>query len=399
MARIPKKLTNTQITNAKPKKSLYRVYDGDGLCLKITPSNSKIWEYRFKNPDTGKDDTLVIGNFPLISLAEAREKHQAYRKNVVDGINPKSQSNDKSFSHIYEQWFSVWSKKVPPAYASQTDIAIKKYGGKYLFHLNVDEMRPKHIVNFLQKIEKSGSLSLIGRLKSTLSQIFRFAISKGLCETDPATVVSLDAFSRHVPTPHESLKMNEVYILYNFFKNANTHQSVRHAFEMILRTMSRTQEITRLKKEYVNYQDKAILIPAQAMKMRRPHVIPLTDRMVEILKAQGEEGRYIFSTTGLNPISTQLLSYHLKVNNINSTVHGFRHLASTILNESRLFHPDLIELSLAHQDKNTIRRTYNNAQYIEQRREMLQWWSDFIDKCDTQENNERALKEAGISLI
>lgn len=392
-----KRLTHTQVSSAKPKDRLYRLYDGGGLCLKVTKAGSKIWEYRFKNPDTDKDDTYIIGDYEDITLAEAREKHYNLRKTVMAGVNPKNRNADKSFINVYKLWFSHWSKSVSERYARDANSLMDRHAMKYLSHMNIDDIKPTHIVTILRGVEKSRSSSQIRRLKSRLNQVFRFAISSGLCESNPTNLITLDIFKRHTERRHASLPLNEIYLVNNLLKDETIDMTVRNAIEMILRSMLRLQEVTLMRFEYIN--GDVIVIPPKIMKNREEHILPITPQIQSIIDRQKNTTKFIFPMNESEPIKRHTPHYTLRKKGINSTIHGFRHLASTILNESLMFHPDLIEASLAHKDGNQIRGKYNLAKYIERRRELLQWWSDFIDKCDTKENNERALKEAGISLI
>lgn len=392
-----KRLTHTQVSSAKPKERLYRLFDGGGLCLKITAAGSKIWEYRFKNPDTNKDDTIIIGSYGDISLADAREKHQELRKIVSMGINPKNRNTNKSFPNIYELWFSHWQEGVSAKHAQNSKSLIDRHAMKYLSHMNVDDIKAVHIVSVLREIEKTGSLSQIRRLKSRLNQIFRFAISSGLCEHNPTSIITLDIFKKHEEEAHDSLSLNEIYLLNDLFKNDSINITTRNAIEMILRSMLRLQEVILMRFDYI--EGDVIRLPAEIMKNREEHLVPITPQIQKIIDKQKNKSPFIFPDNEKEPLKKHTPNYTLNKFGIASTIHGFRHLASTILNESLLFHPDIIEASLAHKDRNKIRGTYNLAKYIERRRELLQWWSDFIDKCDTKENNGRALKNQGISLI
>lgn len=392
-----KRLTHTQVSSAKPKDRLYRLYDGGGLCLKVTTAGAKVWEYRFKNPDTDKDDTYIIGNYEDITLAEARDKHYELRKSVLMGINPKNKNTDKSFMSIYKIWFSRWCEDVSESHSSDSKSLIERYAMKYLSHMNIDDIKPTHIVSILRDVEKSGSLSQIRRLKSRLNQIFRFAISSGLCETNPTSLITLDIFKKHSERSHPSLPLNEIYLLNDLFRDESINVTIRSAIEMLLRSTLRLQEVTLMRFDYIN--DDIIVIPAEIMKNKEEHIVPIVPQIQAIIDKQKNSTPFIFPLNEREPLKKHTPNRTLAQKNISSTIHGFRHLASTILNESLLFHPDIIEASLAHKDRNKIRGTYNLAKYIEKRRELLQWWSDFIDKCDTKENNEEALRSAGISLI
>lgn len=407
MARQSKPLTHTQIVSAKPKNKLYRLYDGNGLCLKITTTGAKVWEYRFKNPESHKDDTFVIGDFPAITLAIAREKHLNLRRIVMSGDNPKRELSDTSFMKIFNEWHAKWSEGKKEKSSREKKRLIEMYVEDYIGHLPINDIKPVMIVKILEGIENSGHLSLISQVKSIFSRTFRFSVSKGVSEFDPTHVISRDAYSKHIPKNHQALPLQEIYKLYDYFHNATAQIQIRRATELIVRNMARAQEVVKMKWEYIDFENKIINLPSSIIKTRREHAVPLSKQALTILELQKNDTEWVFpSISESGHIHVTSINRSLKRHGLNSTTHGNRSLASTLLHEvrdpvskRRLFDSDVVEKSLAHKDTNVVRGTYNKAQYIEQRRELLQWWSDFIDKCDTKENNEKSLKDAGISLI
>lgn len=398
-----KPLSDTEIKNAKPKNKMYRLYDGKGLCLCIMKTGSKHWEFRFKNPDTLKDDTIIIGEYPYLSLSQAREIHQDMRSLVEQGINPKLRGGSTIFRAVFDIWWLRWSETKSERYANQVRNAIEKNCMKTLGNLDMGDIKPSHIALALQPFEDRGVLEYLHRTRSALNQMFSFALARGICEINPVMMVTRDAFKRPKPENHRSLNPKNLYQIVEFFDHKGVSEVTRLCIEFILRNILRVQEACEARWHEIDSKNKIFTIPENRMKMRREHIIPLSKQSIEILeklKLEHPRSEYIFVGSGKNGyINKETPRIAINRAGVNTTIHGFRHLASTILNESLLFKPDIIESALAHSGRDQIRAVYNKAQYIEERREMMQWWSGFIDKCDTKENNERALKEAGISLI
>ena len=398
-----KPLTDREIKQAKPREKMYRLSDGAGLAIKVLKTGSKSWEYRFINPDTLKYDTMIIGPYPEISLAQAREIHQELRSQVALGINPKNKTSDTNFKTVFELWWSRWSETKSEKYAKQIKSAIENNCMKTLGSFEMSEIKPAHIATALQPFEDRGALEYLHRTRMGLNQMFAFALARGICEINPVVMVTHDAFKRPKSKNHRSLNPQDLYQIVEFFDHTGVSEVTLLCTEFILRNMLRLQEACEATWDEVDFENKTLTIPEHRMKMRKEHIVPLSSQSIAILnqlKANYPHSKHIFvGSSGSGYISKETPRTAINRAGVDTTIHGFRHLASTILNESLLFHPDIIESALAHSGKDQIRAVYNKAQYIEQRRELLQWWSDFIDKCDTKENNEKALKEAGISLI
>lgn len=384
-------LTDIKIRNAKAKNKLYRLFDGSGLCLKIMTSNKKIWEYRFKNPDTLKDDTLVLGDYPTLSLSEARKLHQNKRADILKGINPKRNNDHLIFSFVFKQWWDIWSLGKNPKYVKQVYNAIDKNCMKTLGHLQIDQIKPQHIVKALQPFEDREALEYLHRTKMGLNQLFDFAISRGLCEHNPSRVIVRSSFKVHQPSNYKSPHQKQIYRLFDFFKDERYTIITRLCTELALRTLTRIQEASKIEWTEINFERKTWTIPTNRMKKKNAQIIALTPQTLRIFQtmyAISKDLKYVFPGRDLEKhISTETPRNAIQSYGIDSTVHGFRHLASTLLNESGLFRSDVIESCLSHKDKNTVRETYNKAKYLTERKELFIWWNSILDQCSTRDNN------------
>lgn len=400
MARIITPLTLKEIRDAKPQEKMYRLYDGGGLQICIYKTGKKTWRLDYTDFNK-KRKTHTIGDFPEISLAEARRLREELRPGLESGEHLLSSKN--SFMSVFDDWYSRWSLTVSKRHSERAYNSIHSDCGKVIGNMDINDIEPRHIVLALQKIEERDAIEQLLKTKSVLKMCFDFAVARGLCTINPVASVTNKAFRSHTPQNHRSPKKTEIYKFIDVFNNDRFSMSVRLCTEFILRNITRPSESVEAQWDEYHSESKMFIISAERMKMKRDHIIPLSTQSIKILEEMAKlsaGNKHIFTNQSFTSHISSV--YPLRIiqrSGINSTTHGLRHLASTILNETGMFRPDIIEAALSHQDKNSIRAVYNQAQYIEERREMMQWWSDFIDKCDTKENNERALKDAGISLI
>lgn len=403
MARPVTPLSVAKINNAKPKKRLYRLYDGNGLCLKVLSTGTKTWEYRFKNPITKKDDTFVIGEYPLISLAEARQIQIEKRSLVLKGIDPKVKERSLIFKDLFKEWFKVWDKGSKHNYGIRT--AIERYILPVLSKLDVTKIEPSHIVKALRELEKAEVLDTLRKTRSGLKQMFDYLVAEGYIKYNPVIQVSSSLFKKPIQKHHRKLENDQIYLIHDFFNYDGVSPMIRYCTEFIMRTVLRAKEACTLKWEYYDEQNQLIIIPSENMKIKNGnnHIVPLPTQVITILnELRDTTGAfdYIFMNPEMTDhINTEATTNAMKQQKIPTTTHGFRSLASTIINEGSLFRSGAIEACLAHQDKDTIRATYNKAKYLQEKREILQWWSNFIDQCDTSDNNLMTLKEYNILSI
>ena len=405
MAKIIKPLTTKEIRDAKPKAREYRLYDGNGLFISIRPSGAKVWCFNYVN-ENKKRTVQTIGPLEFYSLSDARTIRDEFRENLAKGLSINT-SNEPTFKDVFYEWIEKWKPEITEKTYNRYKNGMNKYCLPVLANIPISKVEPKDVVKSLSEMEKKGIIDSLYTMKSVISQTLDYAIARGLCTSNSAQAVSNKAFKKQVKENHAYLPPRDLYLLVDIFKGNRSSIVTRLCLEFTLRTMCRVSEVAHAKWDEFDFNEKIWNIPAERMKMRREHVVPLTDQMISILKEveHFKTTDYVFPSFNFKShINGETMRMALKRNGIKSTVHGFRHLASTILNEAhkgnkKMFDSDVIEMCLSHQDANTIKATYNKAEYIEPRRAVLKWWSDFIDKCDTKENNERALKEAGISLI
>ena len=385
-------LNARQIDTAKPRDKEYKLTDGGGLYLLIKPNGAKYWRLKYRV--LGKEKKLSIGVYPDISLSDARLKREEARKVVALGGDPSEEkrveklaqkaSVENNFKAIALEWHEYkrtgWSK----GYADDLMEAFENDIFPDLGKRPIAEIKPLEMLTTLRKLEKRGVLDKLRKIRQACNQVFRYAIVTGRAESNPASELSsalATPKSQHFP----HLLAEELPKFLQALEAYSGSPITRLATRILMLTGVRTIEL-RLAEWKEFDLDKAIWeVPKERMKMRRPHMVPLSTQVVEALREiQVVTGRYSLVFPGRNDITKPMseasinqvlkrIGYHGK-----ATGHGFRHTMSTILHEQG-YNTAWIELQLAHVDKNTIRGTYNHAQYLEQRREMLQWYGDCVD--------------------
>lgn len=395
MAKSAKPLSVSEIKNAKPNDKLYKMYDGLGMYLAVSPTGKKVWRLDYKDVN-GKRKSYTIGDFTQISLTEAR-KIKEELKDKLDGGKTIQLSAQNTFESVFRDWWKRWSQTVSKRHADRAIVCMENDVFPVIGAMPIDKVEPQHLVLALQEIEKRDALEQLHKNKSTIKMAFDFAVARGLCKYNPAIMVSAKAFKPHVARNHRSLDKQNIYQLFEMFENDRFNVSVRLCTEFILRNMTRAAESAKAEWKEYDEERQLLIIPAERMKMSREHVVPLSTQSIEILnkiRELSEGNQYIFPSQNFaTHLSADYPLMALKRQKVDTTIHGLRHLSSTIMNETGLFRPDVIEACLAHQDSNTVRGTYNKAQYIEERRKALQWWSDFVDQCRDQRSNLEALRK------
>lgn len=342
----------------------------------------------------GKEKKLSIGVYPDISLAEARLKREEARKIVASGGDPSEQKQverqakkiniDNTFKAIALEWHEYkrpnWSK----GYAEDLMEAFENDIFPDIGKRPVAEIKPLEILTSLRKLEKRGVLDKLRKIRQACNQVFRYAIVTGRAENNPASELA-SALPPPKATHYPHLLPDE---LPDFLRALSTYSGskvTQLATRILMLTGVRTIELRQAEWKEFDFEKGLWEVPKERMKMRRPHLVPLSDQVIDALQQlHAVTGRYNLVFPGRNDITKPMseasinqvlkrIGYHGK-----ATGHGFRHTMSTILHEQG-YNTAWIELQLAHVDKNTIRGTYNHAQYLEQRRGMLQWYGDFID--------------------
>ncbi|MCU1801385.1 tyrosine-type recombinase/integrase [Pectobacterium parvum] len=385
-------LNARQIETAKPQDKEYKLTDGAGLYLLIKPNGAKYWRLKYRV--AGKEKKLSIGVYPDISLAEARLKREEARKIVASGGDPSEQKQverqakktniDNTFKAIALEWHEYkrpnWSK----GYAEDLMEAFENDIFPDIGKRPVAEVKPLEMLTTLRKLEKRGVLDKLRKIRQACNQVFRYAIVTGRAENNPASELA-SALPPPKATHYPHLLPDE---LPDFLRALSTYSGSRVtqlATRILMLTGVRTIELRQAEWKEFDFEKQLWEVPKERMKMRRPHLVPLSDQVIDALQQlYAVTGRYNLVFPGRNDITKPMseasinqvlkrIGYHGK-----ATGHGFRHTMSTILHEQG-YNTAWIELQLAHVDKNTIRGTYNHAQYLEQRRGMLQWYGDFVD--------------------
>ncbi|HGY1115936.1 TPA: tyrosine-type recombinase/integrase [Providencia rettgeri] len=392
-------LSARQIQTAKPKDKEYKLSDERGLYLLVKPNGSRYWrmKYRF----AGKEKKLSIGVYPDISLADARVKRDEARKLLTEGNDPAEQKKleklakkitiENTFKAIAIEWHTHKSSEWSESYAESVLDALDKDIFPYLAKRPIAEILPLEMLEILRMIEKRGALEKMRKVRQFCNQIFRYAIATGRATVNPAA--ELTGTLKAPKTQHfPHLTAQELPELLQKLSGYSGSVITRLATKLLLLTGVRTIELRAAHWGEFDFDNALWLIPEERMKMRRPHSVPLSKQVLEILKElHAFTGQYQLVFPGRcninQPMSEASINMVLKRIGYDgkATGHGFRHTMSTILHEKG-FNSAWIEIQLAHKDKNSIRGTYNHAQYLEGRSKMMQWYADYIDSLESQHN-------------
>lgn len=386
-------LTDIQIRRSKPQEKPYTLNDGQGLSLLINTDGSKGWRFRYRY--AGKAKLMSFGTYPLVTLAEAREKRGEARKQVANGIDPVAEkkaqklaqklSVENSFEAISREWHTNKADRWTLAYREEIMRTFEQDVFPYIGQRPIAEIKPLELLEVLRRIEKRGALEKTRKVRQRCGEVFRYAIITGRAEYNPAPDLA-SALAVPKQKHHPFLSVEELPYFIKDLEGYTGSIITKNAAKIVMLTGVRTQEMRFATWEEIDFERAIWEIPAARMKMRRPHIVPLSTQVVELFKQlQPITGHYPYIFIGRNnrrkPISKESVNQVIELLGYKgrATGHGFRHTMSTILHEQG-FDSAWIEMQLAHVDKNGIRGTYNHAQYLEKRRSMLQFYSEFILK-------------------
>jgi len=403
------KLTATAVRNAKPGAKPVKIFDGGGLFLLVNPNGSRWW--RFKYRFESKEKLLSLGVYPDVSLADARAKRDDVRKQLGAGIDPgaarkarKANRLDRaanSFEVVAREWLAKFSTNWAPTYTVKVKARFEKDVFPWIGDRPVAEITSRELLEVLRRIEKRGALETAHRALTECGQVFRYAVATGRAKRDP-TFDLRGALKAPPPVKHRaSIAADGLPTFMTRLARYNGDERTRLGIDFILRTMVRTTEARFAKwPEFEDLEGRSPLwrIPPGRMKIQREHLVPLAPQVVGLLDQlrplSGRSDLVFVAPTNAGVLSENTflfalynLGYHGK-----ATVHGFRGTASTILNENE-FEPDWIERQLAHVEKDKVRAAYNAAQWLKQRRQMLLWWSDYLDEAEAKGKMQRDVDE------
>ncbi|EJZ7971157.1 integrase domain-containing protein [Vibrio vulnificus] len=393
MARQIKPLSTTQVSKAKPAEKEYSLADGNGLYLRIKPNGSKLWLFNYIHPITKKRKNVGLGIFPDITLASAREKTREMRTLVAEGIDPKTYRDNQRINAqiaqastlraVAEEWFEVKSHKVSANYADDIWRSLELHVFPNLGNFPIHELTCPIVIQVLRPIEAKGTLETVQRVCQRLNEIMDYATNCGKLQSNPLSKIR-QVFKKPEVEHMLTIKPEDLHLLMQKMSLANIKHITRCAFEFQLHTLTRPVECARAEWSEIDFEKRLWVISRTKMKMKRDHKIPLSYasiQLLEFMKPISGDQKYVFpsgKSTGEH-MNSQSVNAALKRAGMSGKLvsHGMRSIGSTALNEHG-FNKDAIELCLAHVDSNTIRDIYNNAEYLDERRKIMNWWSDFI---------------------
>ncbi|WP_312633288.1 tyrosine-type recombinase/integrase [Pseudescherichia sp.] len=388
-------LTNVEIKNAQPRDKEYVMSDGSGLVVLIKPGGAKLWRYRYSL--NGKKQKLSLGSYPEISLAQARARAADARAKVAHGISPVTERREKreasklinSFEGVCLEWQATRLQQWSEVYAADTKRLFERDVFPILGKRPIGDIQPLELLDLLRKIEDRGANELATKVRRRCGEVYAYAIVTGRAKYNPARDLAA-AMQRFQRGHYASLDTAELPAFLTALEMTTGNIMVNFAVRLLMLTGLRPGELRKGEWKEIDLENSLWEIPAERMKARRPHLVPLSKQARELLRSvKAISGNYGLMFPGRNdvarPMSDMAMNQLIKRCGYGEklTGHGFRHMMSTILHEKG-FNSAWIELQLAHVDQNTIRGIYNRAQYLEGRREMMQWYADHLQSLKAQ---------------
>ena len=388
-------LTQSTIINAVASNKPLKLSDSGGLFLLVQPDGSKQWRFRYRF--SGRENMLALGSFPTLSLVAAREKRDALRQEIVDGVDP-------AIKRKLERAVAATAANTTFGLVAAEFLEHVKANGaaertlfKYRWMLQelaspiaqrpIANIMPAEVLMVLKRVEKSGRRESARRLRSVMGAVFRHAIVTLRATNDPTYALRgalLKPIVQHRAAITDEKEVGRLLLAIEEYEGWPT---IRAGLLLLALTMVRPGDVRGMRRSEINFERAMWRIPAERMKMRRPHDVPLSTQALAILKeiwSLSDNGDLVLPSirTIRRPLSDNAMNVALRRMGYaqnEMVAHGFRATASTILNE-RGFNPDVIEAALAHQDNDVIRRVYNRATYWPERVKMMQAWSDLLDE-------------------
>ena len=390
-------LTDTAVRKAKRGAKPVKLYDERGLFLIVTPTGGKWWRFRYSFD--GKEKLLALGTYPDVTLASARDRRDQARTLLADGTDPSEQRKaDKATraglaANTFEVIGREWYAKVAPTLADTTK-------EKIIRRLEVDAFpeignRPiaslvaADLIRVIERIEERGSVDIARRVHNYIGRIFRYAVGRGLATRDPSRDIELKDILPPADVQHHAsvTEPREVGGLLRAIEGFTGAVATRCALRLAALVFVRPGELRHAEWTEFDFDKAEWRIPGPKMKMKEQHIVPLSAQAVAVLReiqSVTGRGRYVFPSErgGARPMSENTVNGALRrlgYAKHEMTGHGFRSMASTLLHELGLPHP-VIERQLAHGERNKVSAAYNFAEYLPERRKMMQQWADYLDK-------------------
>ncbi|ARN73299.1 integrase domain-containing protein [Oceanicoccus sagamiensis] len=396
MANVTTPLTNTEVKQSKPKDKEYNLADGGGLALRVKPIGSKLWLFNYTHPQTRKRANISLGVYPAVSLAAARKLAGEYRELLTQKIDPKSQrdasalaeqeAHSRTLKHVAEQWFDVKKTTVTPNYSEDIWRSLELHIFPKLGKKPIHNLTAPDAIHTLKPLAAKGSLETVKRLGQRLNEIMTYAVNTGQIAANPLAGIK-SAFQAPEKNNLPALMPDELPELMRALTIGSIKITTRCLIEWQLHTMVRPSEAAGTCWNEIDFNKALWFIPAERMKKKRPHTVPLSQQAIALLETMrpiSGHREHVFPADR-NPkshIHQQTANMALKRMGFGGRLvaHGMRSVASTTLNEKG-FDADVIEAALAHVDSNEVRAAYNRAEYLQRRTKMMEWWSSHIDQA------------------
>jgi integrase len=390
-------LTDSAVRNAKPRAKAARIFDGGGMYLEITTKGSKLW--RFKYRFGGKGKLLALGVYPAVSLAKARQKRDEARELLADGVDPSEHrkaakaARAELAANTFEVIGREWYAKTAPALAENTKTKLLTFLEKDVFpwigSRPIEKLAAADLIRVIERIEQRGAMDIARRIHGYMGRVFRYAVGRGLATRDPSRDIELrDILPPESVQHHASITdPKAVGELLRAIDGFTGSLATRCALRLAAYTFVRPGELRHAEWTEFDFDKAEWRIPAGKMKMKEQHIVPLSKQAIAVLREIQPltgRGRFVFPSerTGARAMSENTINGALRrlgYAKDQMTGHGFRSMASTLLHEQHFGHA-VIERQLAHAERNKVSAAYNYAEYLPERRKMMQAWADYLDR-------------------
>lgn len=391
---MAQKLTDVAIRQTKPDLKPRKLADGGGLYLLITPAGARYWRWKYRYGD--KEKVLALGVYPDVSLAQARERHQEARKLLAEGKDPgevRKRTKEmariaaaNSFETVARQWYEHWSPSKESRHAGYVIRRLEADAFPVIGGIPVSTITAVDFRDMAKRIERRGALDIAKRVLQTCGQVMRYAVAHGLTERNPvADMKPGDFLQIRKQQNYARIDAKELPELLRAIDGYSGRHRTRWAMQLLALTFVRTGELIGARWSEFDLEAKRWTIPAERMKMRTPHIVPLSRQalnVLKMLKALAGDNELLFrgDRDHKKPMSNNTILKALERMGYKGrmTGHGFRGVASTILHEQGYPH-EHIELQLAHAERDQVSAAYNHASYLRPREKMMQEWADYLE--------------------
>lgn len=401
------KLNSRQVETAKARDKGYKLSDGGGMYLEITPRGSKYWRMKYRRPGDKKEDKLAFGVYPTVSLAEARARRDEAKKLLTNGVDPKKvqqevQAEDRgefTFESIARKWHAN-NKRWGEATRARILLTLEHYVFPRIGNTDIRQLKTRHLLAVVRSVDETGIHDVAQRLQQRISAIMRYAVQYEIIDSNPALDMA-GALSIPKATHHPALPPARITELLSRISRYKGRKVTQLAVELNLLTFVRSSELRLARWNEINFERALWEIPAKrepitgvrysdrGMKMKSPHLVPLSRQAMSILRQlevlRGEEAHLFPGDHNPNSVmSENTINKALRVMGYDTKSevcgHGFRTMARGALGESGLWADDVIELQMSHSERNGVKAAYlHTSKHLEERCLMMQWWADYLE--------------------